>query len=190
MARPLPFYAGIALALLAMWLLLTESVSPGAILLGSVLAIGGSFVLAALKPPVTRPRRIAAIPGLLWIILVEIVRSNNAVARIILGRAAARPRRRGSRGGLDAPLAAQAVLVGLVLATLGFAFLGTSGGSGPAASEVISAFGPAAGGVNVVTVPEVDTLRIRPSLTVHTAEPGPAATNHGCFHRWSPPGSG
>lgn len=95
MARALPFYAGIALALLAMWLLLTESVSPGAILLGTVLAIGGSFVLAALKPPVTRLRRIAAIPGLLWIILVEIVRSNNAVARIILGRAAARPRRSG-----------------------------------------------------------------------------------------------
>ena len=83
MKRWLP-YPLMALALLAMWLLLAESVSPGAVLLGSILAGAGSWVLVTLAPPRARFRRLSTVPGLLRDVLVEVVRSNNAVARIIL----------------------------------------------------------------------------------------------------------
>jgi multicomponent K+:H+ antiporter subunit E len=91
MTRLLP-HPLLALAFLLLWLLLVESVSPGAILLGAVLALTGSGVLAALGVPKVRLRRLRAVPGLLWDVLVEIVRSNNAVARIIL-----QPREPGAR---------------------------------------------------------------------------------------------
>lgn len=83
-----------ALALLAMWLLLAGSVSPGALLLGGALALVGSGALAALTPPKARLRRLAAVPGLAAAVLAEVVRSNNAVARIIL-QPGARDRRSG-----------------------------------------------------------------------------------------------
>lgn len=95
MARVLPYYSAVGLTLLAMWLLLTESISPGALMLGSVVAIGGTLALAALKPPTTGLRRIVAIPGLLWLILKEVIRSNNAVAHIILRQGGRRSRRSG-----------------------------------------------------------------------------------------------
>ncbi len=76
----------LALAFLLLWLLLAESLSPGAILLGAVLGIAGSGVLAGLGFPTGLPRRLRSVPGLLRDVLVEVVRSNNAVARIILRR--------------------------------------------------------------------------------------------------------
>nr|WP_272877283.1 Na+/H+ antiporter subunit E [Neoroseomonas eburnea] len=83
------------LGLFAMWLLLTGNVSPGSLLLGAVLAIAGSAALAALAPPKLSLRRLSSVPGLLRDILVEIVRSNNAVARIILRPGGAKTRRSG-----------------------------------------------------------------------------------------------
>ncbi|HWX50691.1 MAG TPA: Na+/H+ antiporter subunit E [Roseomonas sp.] len=88
MGRWLP-YPLAALGLFLFWLLLLGSVSPGAILLGVVLALAGSGTLAALDLPKTRLRRLAGVPGLLYDVLVEVVRSNNAVARIILRPAGA-----------------------------------------------------------------------------------------------------
>jgi multicomponent K+:H+ antiporter subunit E len=85
MARWLP-YPLVAAALAGVWLLLNETVSPGAILLGAVAAVAASRVLVRLDMPRIRPRRLLAIVRLTGIVLVEIVRSNNAVARIILGR--------------------------------------------------------------------------------------------------------
>lgn len=77
---PHPF---MALASLIAWLLLTGSASPGAFLLGGLLAVAGSWTLAALAPPRAR-LRLSAVPGLLRDVFVEVVRSNNAVARLIL----------------------------------------------------------------------------------------------------------
>ena len=94
MTRLLP-YPLLALAFLALWLLLVESVSTGAVLLGAVLGVAGSAVLAGLRAPRGRLRRLLTLPGLLVDVLVEIVRSNNAVARIILQRSAPRARRSG-----------------------------------------------------------------------------------------------
>ncbi|WP_144183406.1 Na+/H+ antiporter subunit E [Elioraea rosea] len=83
MTRLLPFPL-VTLGLLILWLLLNESVSPGAILLGSVLALVGGGALWLLAPPAGRPRRVLAIARLLWDVLIEIIRSNNAVATLIL----------------------------------------------------------------------------------------------------------
>src|SRR4051794_3219572 len=83
------------LALLALWLLLTASTSPGSLLLGTVLALAGSGAFAALTPPKARLRRLSVVPGLLRDVLVEVVRSNNAVARIILQPRSLRTRRSG-----------------------------------------------------------------------------------------------
>jgi multicomponent K+:H+ antiporter subunit E len=94
MTRWLP-YPLLAFALLALWLLLTASTSPGSLLLGAVLALAGSGALAALTPPKARLRRFSVLPGLLCDVLVEIVRSNNAVARIILQPRSPQPRRSG-----------------------------------------------------------------------------------------------
>ncbi|WP_431305574.1 Na+/H+ antiporter subunit E [Sediminicoccus sp. BL-A-41-H5] len=94
MTRLLP-HPLLALAFFALWLLLLESVSPGAILLGGVLAVAAVHVLAALGMPKGRVGRLRAVPGLLFDVLVEIVRSNNAVARIILQPAAPSGRRAG-----------------------------------------------------------------------------------------------
>jgi len=84
MKRWLP-YPALSLALLAMWLLLNESVANAHVLLGSMLALGGGLMLAVLQPPAGRVRRrAAAVVALLWLVFVDIVRSNLAVGRIVL----------------------------------------------------------------------------------------------------------
>ncbi len=93
MKRWLP-YPLLAAALLAMWLLLNQSVAPYTILLGSALAFGASWGLTALDPPKANLRRPGAALKLALVVFVEIVRSNNAVAWIIL-RKGARNRRSG-----------------------------------------------------------------------------------------------
>lgn len=94
MTRLLP-YPLMALALLLLWLLLAGSLSNGAILLGAALALAGCGTLAALQAPRSRLRRLLRVPALLADILVEVVRSNNAVARIILQPSEVRERRSG-----------------------------------------------------------------------------------------------
>ncbi|HZN85687.1 MAG TPA: Na+/H+ antiporter subunit E [Burkholderiales bacterium] len=79
------------LALLALWLILNESLAPGQVLVGVLLALGGSAVFARLQPPTGRVRsRPGAALQLLGLVLADIVRSNLAVARIVLGLGAAR----------------------------------------------------------------------------------------------------
>ena len=93
MRRWLP-YPVLTAALLIMWLLLNESVAPGSLVLGGALALGASWALVALDPPKARFRHLRAALELARVVLIEIVRSNNAVARIIL-----RPRARDRTSG-------------------------------------------------------------------------------------------
>ena len=93
MRRLLPFPL-LALALFVMWLLLNQSTSNGAMLLGAVIALLASWALVALDPPRVRWRRPWVALSLVWVVFLEIVRSNNAVARIVL-RPVARPRTSG-----------------------------------------------------------------------------------------------
>lgn len=84
--RPLLPYFIFGALLVAAWLLLWQSTSPGAALLGLVVASGGVAALAALRMPPAKMRRVDVIPGLLRDVIMEVVRSNNAVARIILAK--------------------------------------------------------------------------------------------------------
>jgi multicomponent K+:H+ antiporter subunit E len=72
-------------ALLALWLLLNESISAGSVLLGCVLALAAARTLAMLEVPRAALRRPLVAAKLVLLVFAEIVRSNNAVARIILG---------------------------------------------------------------------------------------------------------
>jgi len=83
MIRWLPFPL-LTASLLAMWLLLVGSAGLGAVLFGSLLAFLGARALLALEPARARLRRPRAALELGWVVLLEILRSNNAVARIIL----------------------------------------------------------------------------------------------------------
>ncbi len=119
MRRWLPFPL-LALALLGLWLLLWRSAAPGALVTGLLVALPAGLVLLALDLPRGGLRRLRPIPALLLAVAVEVVRSNNAVARIILGRGGA-----GRRAGfVRVPLAMRsqaglAVLACILTATPG-----------------------------------------------------------------------
>ena len=74
------------LALLVLWLILNESLAPGHLLLGAAIALGGVAVYNRLQPAVNRVRnRPGAALRLLGLVVADIVRSNLAVACIVLG---------------------------------------------------------------------------------------------------------
>jgi multicomponent K+:H+ antiporter subunit E len=80
----LPFPA-LSLALLAMWLVLNQTLDAGHVLLGTALALGGGHVLAGLQPPQESVRRRGrALAMLFALVFMDIVRSNIAVARIVV----------------------------------------------------------------------------------------------------------
>jgi multicomponent K+:H+ antiporter subunit E len=70
--------------LLVAWLVLNQSLSPGHIVLGCILAITGAWLFGAVDPPQGRVRRPVAIVRLTFRVLLDIVRSNISVARFIL----------------------------------------------------------------------------------------------------------
>lgn len=84
MKRILPFPL-LSATLFIMWVLLT-GFSPGHIVIGAVVAVTVSRVMLALKPEPSNIRISSAIPKLAGLVFVDIVRSNIAVARIVLFR--------------------------------------------------------------------------------------------------------
>lgn len=82
MSRVFP-YPLLILSLVVMWLLLT-GFTLGHLLLGTVVALIAAQGLAALRPAKPRLRRWDLIPRLILIVLGDIIRSNIAVAGIIL----------------------------------------------------------------------------------------------------------
>lgn len=110
-------------SLVVMWLVLT-SFSPGQLIVGIVLALLGGQGMAALHPAKPRLRRWDLLPRLIGIVLYDIVRSNIAVARIILQGS----RRERRSGFLTIPLDLRdqtglAVLAVIVTSTPGTAWL-------------------------------------------------------------------
>lgn len=83
MKRWLPFPLLSAL-LLATWLLLNRTLALGDVLLGTLLALGAGLAFSALQSPQVMLRRPRAAAALAALVLVDIVRSNIAVAHIIL----------------------------------------------------------------------------------------------------------
>lgn len=73
------------LALLAMWLLLQGSVTPPQIALGLVLSVGATVAFRATRPVQPTLKKPSVALRLLGRVLLDILRSNLAVASIILG---------------------------------------------------------------------------------------------------------
>jgi multicomponent K+:H+ antiporter subunit E len=84
MTRLLPF-PFVSFGLLLLWLLLNHTASLGQFLLGCLIALVGGWILTALQLPTARIRRPGALLRLLGLVLIDIIRSNIAVGRIILG---------------------------------------------------------------------------------------------------------
>ncbi len=99
MMRWLPFPL-LSLSLLAMWLLLNQTLALGHIALGAVLAVAGALILTALEPPKAHLRRPLVALRLSFVVLVDIIHSNLAVARIILGP----PQPAGASGFVNIPI--------------------------------------------------------------------------------------
>lgn len=85
MRRLLP-HPIVSAALFVMWLLLNESIAPGPMLVGAVLAVLGGWALALLKPGRTRLRRLSVALRLAGVVVADLVRSNIAVTQVILHR--------------------------------------------------------------------------------------------------------
>lgn len=78
-------YPILSLCLLGLWLLLNQSTSPGQIVLGAMLSVAGGWLLARVQAPRQRVRNLRAMIKLAFVVLIDIVRSNAAVAAIIFG---------------------------------------------------------------------------------------------------------
>jgi multicomponent K+:H+ antiporter subunit E len=85
MKRWIP-YPALAVCLLLMWILLTQSSSPGQLLLGAAVAIFVSWTMKALRPEPVKIKTLRPAAKLIRIVIADIIRSNLAVARIILAR--------------------------------------------------------------------------------------------------------
>ncbi|WP_283193291.1 Na+/H+ antiporter subunit E [Rhizobium sp. AN80A] len=77
---PYPF---LALSLVIMWLLLNRF-SIGHLILGSLVAVFACWAMASLRPEKARLKKWYLLPKLCWFVLCDIVKSNIAVAWIIL----------------------------------------------------------------------------------------------------------
>ena len=82
-------------ALTALWLLLNRTLAPGQLLLGLLLALLLAWAASALRPLQSRFHRLDVAALLVLVVLKDIVHSNFAVARIVLGWASPRKIRSG-----------------------------------------------------------------------------------------------
>jgi len=128
----------ISAGLLVLWLLLTGTLSLGQLLLGSAAALVGGWAFAALDPPKARLRRPGAIFRLAALVVADIVRSNFAVARIVLGLG----RRERTSGFVNIPLELRdpyglATLAGIITSTPGTLWVGFDAASGTLTIHVL-----------------------------------------------------
>ena len=87
--------------LLATWLLLNQTLAPGQVLLGLALSVLLAWFGHDLRPLRARLRRVDRALDLFFVVFWDILRSNVAVARIVLGLVG---RRRVRSGFLEVPL--------------------------------------------------------------------------------------
>jgi multicomponent K+:H+ antiporter subunit E len=118
----------LTLLLVVIWLLLNGSLSPGHIVLGAVFAVFLMLAAAKLRPIRPRLSRLYLVVPLVLVVLVDILRSNLGVARIVLGLVKDRKIRSGF---LDIPLDMRdphglAMLSAIVTSTPGTTWAGLS----------------------------------------------------------------
>jgi multicomponent K+:H+ antiporter subunit E len=119
-------------ALFLMWLLLNDSLSLGHVVLGLLLAVALSRSSRVLRPARARIRRPHLALLLLWLVFVDVLRSNLGVARIVLGL------RRAQSGFVKIPLELTDSHGLAVLATIVTATPGTVWADHDAAARVLT----------------------------------------------------
>ena len=118
MTRFIP-YPVLGIFLFFIWMALGDAITPGRTLLGIVIAIVGTWLMAALRLDEPTMRKPMAAVRLFVAVSIDVIRSNIAVARII-----GRPGRPQTSGFLVIPLemrdpTALAILAGIITATPG-----------------------------------------------------------------------
>lgn len=131
----------LVLSLLVFWLVLNQTVAPAQIVLGAVIATFLSWSASALRPLQARVKRLDLAAILAVVVLIDIVRSNIAVARIVLGLAG----REIQPGFLDIPLELRdphglAVLAVIVTSTPGTVWAGLSPDGGTLTLHVLDLY--------------------------------------------------
>lgn len=116
------------LVMIVVWLLLGDDWSIGYLLLGFVLSVVLLLAVARMRPVHPRLRNVHLIAPLVGRALLDILRSNISVARIVLGLV---PRGEVRSGFLDYPLElrdphALAILAAIITSTPGTAWAGVS----------------------------------------------------------------
>ena len=130
MKRWLPFPL-LWVLLVAMWLVLNEALATAHVILGAFVALAAVLGLRLLQEPQTRFRRPRVAVELLWLVFVDVVRSNIAVSMIVL-----RPGARGRKAGfIEIPLQLRnpvglAALACIITSTPGTAWARYDPGSG------------------------------------------------------------
>lgn len=118
----------LTVVLVVIWLLLNNSASLAHVLLGSIIAVLLMLAAAQLRPVHPRLQRLWTIVPLIAVVLADIMRSNIAVARIVLGMVRGREVHSGF---LDIPLALRdphglAILAAIITSTPGTSWAGIS----------------------------------------------------------------
>jgi multicomponent K+:H+ antiporter subunit E len=131
MKRWLPF-PRLSAVLFIVWLLLNQTITPGHVLVALLLALATPQLLARLQPPAGHARRPIIALILAWRVLVDITRSNIAVAGILLRP---QPDRNRTAGFVHIPLAtrdpyALASLACIITATPGTIWVDYESASG------------------------------------------------------------
>lgn len=75
----------LALGLTVLWLVLNQTLAPGHIVLGALLGTGVSWAGSTLRPVQAIVRRVDLGVALLFVVLMDIIRSNIGVTAIVLG---------------------------------------------------------------------------------------------------------
>lgn len=114
--------------LTVLWLMLNQTLAPGHVALGLLIGTGLSWAGSTLRPLQARLRRVDLAFVLLFVVLVDIIRSNIGVARIVLGISG---RREINTNFVDIPLDMRdphglAVLSMIVTSTPGTVWVGVS----------------------------------------------------------------
>lgn len=123
MKRLVPFPL-LSLSLLVFWLLLQQSIGLGQLIMGVIVALFAGRALAALQPDRPRIRKPLKIMQLMALVAIDVLRSNLAVARIVIEG----PRRTHAAGFVTLPLeltdrSGLAILSCILAATPGSAWL-------------------------------------------------------------------
>ncbi|SEO60874.1 Na+/H+ antiporter subunit E [Nitrosovibrio sp. Nv6] len=113
--------------LFALWLLLNDTLAPGQLALGLILTIAITLGTAVMRPLRARPHHLLAAVRLFFVVLLDIARSNIAVAGVILGPA----ERRTNSGFMKIPIDLRdpyglATLACIITATPGTVWAGLS----------------------------------------------------------------